>query len=113
MRAGWRDFGARVFGAIAMIAATSALAQGSAEPPGDAGRGETIARRWCAACHVVAADQTRAAADAPSFMAVAVRVGSPDSLKAFLADPHPLMPDMSLTRAEIADLTAYIVSFRR
>jgi hypothetical protein len=28
----------------------------------------------------------------------------------FLLDPHPKMPDMALTRAEAADLAAYISS---
>ncbi|MGB8525505.1 MAG: cytochrome c, partial [Rhodoplanes sp.] len=27
-------------------------------------------------------------------------------------DPHPKMPDMSLTRTEAADLAAYILSLR-
>jgi mono/diheme cytochrome c family protein len=75
----------------------------------DAGQGEKIARRWCAACHVVAADQKQASADVPSFFDIAKRKTSGD-LKSFLMDPHPKMPDMSLTREEIADITAYIRS---
>ena len=31
----------------------------------------------------------------------------------FLLDPHPKMPDMSLTRSEAADLAAYIASLAR
>jgi hypothetical protein len=31
-------------------------------------------------------------------------------LALYLLLPHPKMPDMSLTRSEAADLTAYIVS---
>jgi hypothetical protein len=31
----------------------------------------------------------------------------------FLLDPHPKMPDMSLTRTEAADIAAYIGSLRR
>jgi len=30
----------------------------------------------------------------------------------FLLDPHPKMPDMSLSRAEAADLAAYIASLK-
>jgi hypothetical protein len=38
---------------------------------------------------------------------------STEKLSSFLTDPHPKMPDMSLTRAEIADLVAYIRSLDR
>ena len=30
----------------------------------------------------------------------------------FLLDPHPKMPDMALSRAEAADLAAYIATLR-
>jgi mono/diheme cytochrome c family protein len=78
---------------------------------GDAERGGEIADRWCAACHLVSPEQTRASADVPSFMAIAERSeGDLGWLTAFLADPHPVMPDMSLTRQEIQDLVAYFES---
>ena len=40
------------------------------------------------------------------------RVAAPISkaLAAFLADPHPKMPDMHLSRSEIDDIVAYIQS---
>lgn len=77
---------------------------------GDALKGGVIARRWCAACHVVASDQTTANADAPPFSDIAARRPNSKKLAAFLADPHPKMPDMNLTRKEIADIVAYIRS---
>jgi len=76
----------------------------------DVTRGKTIAERWCSSCHLVAPDQTRAVADVPSFAAVARARLPADRLKAFLSDPHPKMPDMSLTRSEIDDIVAYIQS---
>jgi mono/diheme cytochrome c family protein len=79
----------------------------------DVTRGKTIAQRWCSSCHLVAAEQTRAVADVPSFAAVARAKLPADSLKAFLSDPHPKMPDMSLTRSEIEDIVAYIQSLGR
>jgi mono/diheme cytochrome c family protein len=79
-----------------------------AAPP-DPTQGEQIARRWCAACHVVSADQKQANADVPSFANIAKRKTNGD-LTSFLTDPHPKMPDMSLSRQEIADITAYIRS---
>jgi mono/diheme cytochrome c family protein len=78
----------------------------------DAEKGEIIAKRWCAACHLVAPDQKQANSDAPSFAAIAHKKSS-KALTAFLTDPHPKMPDMNLTRSEIADIVTYIKSLDR
>lgn len=77
---------------------------------GDVTRGKNIAQRWCSACHLVAPEQSRAVADVPSFAAIAGMKLAPNSLKAFLSDPHPKMPNMNLTRSEIDDIDAYIRS---
>lgn len=80
---------------------------------GDAERGGQVAERWCSACHLVSDHQVRATTDAATFRGIAER--SPeaiDALAAFLMDPHPPMPDLSLTRQEIRDLLAYIESLR-
>lgn len=79
----------------------------------DAAKGGIIAKRWCAACHLVSSDQTQATSDVPSFASIARKKPSDKALSAFLTDPHPKMPDMSLTRSEIADITAYIKSLGR
>jgi mono/diheme cytochrome c family protein len=75
----------------------------------DPDNGERLARLWCATCHVVAEDQAGSTGEAPPFAEVA---GAPDfdaaALALFLLDPHPVMPDMSLTRREASDLAAYI-----
>ncbi len=76
----------------------------------DAAKGEIIAKRWCAACHLVSPEQTRAVPDVPSFAAIARMKLPAGSLKAFLSDPHPRMPNMNLTRSEIEDIVAYIRS---
>jgi mono/diheme cytochrome c family protein len=79
----------------------------------DARHGETLAKRWCAACHVVAADQTRGNTQAPPFSAIAKRPDFDDArLALFLLTPHPRMPDMNLSRSEAADLVAYIKTQR-
>ncbi|MGQ7793255.1 c-type cytochrome [Faunimonas sp. B44] len=86
-------------------------ATGGAEAAGDAASGKAIAERWCASCHVVGPEQATAMADVPSFGAIVERSkGELGWLEGFLADPHPMMPDMSLTRQEIRDLAAYIGS---
>ncbi len=77
----------------------------------DARNGETLAKRWCATCHVVASDQQRATGEAPPFSSIG-RTPDLDAsrLALFLLLPHPNMPAMTLSRSEAADLAAYIVS---
>jgi mono/diheme cytochrome c family protein len=77
----------------------------------DAAQGEKLARRWCAACHVVAEDQTHGADNVPTFAAIAKIPGfDAEKIARFLRDPHPKMPDMQISNFEAADLAAYIVS---
>lgn len=81
----------------------------------DAYNGAGLAHRWCEACHVVAATQTRTSTDgAPPFATVAAQTNfDAAKIALFLLDPHPKMPDMSLTRTEAADLAAYIGSLAK
>jgi mono/diheme cytochrome c family protein len=89
------------------LAAASAFAA-------DAQHGETLARRWCEGCHIVASDQTRGADSVPTFASIAKRPGfSVDKIVLFLMDPHPKMPDMQLGHGEAADLGAYIASLAK
>ncbi|HET7190759.1 MAG TPA: c-type cytochrome [Pseudolabrys sp.] len=79
----------------------------------DARHGETLAKRWCAACHVVSADQKSGNTQAPPFSAIARKPGFDGAnIATFLQTSHPRMPDMNLTRGEAADLAAYIKSQR-
>jgi mono/diheme cytochrome c family protein len=94
----------------AAFALLAALSTGVAAPA-DVVRGERLAKRWCAACHVVSADQKRGADTAPSFASIAeMHRFSPQKLAQFLMNPHPKMPDMQLTRDETRDLGAYIAT---
>jgi mono/diheme cytochrome c family protein len=75
----------------------------------DARKGETLAKRWCATCHVVAADQQVATTQSPAFSTIARKPDFDEAtLALFLLSPHPRMPDMNLSRSEAADLAAYI-----
>lgn len=75
--------------------------------------GKVLAQRWCATCHLVSPGQATASADVPTFMTLAKRSDREiDKLPNFLAHPHPVMPDMQLTRSEIADIVAYIRSLK-
>jgi len=93
-----------------VIAATSGIAPAFAADPDN---GERLARRWCTPCHVVASDQRDPTGEAPPFTTIAAK---PDfdaaKLAFFLMDPHPKMPNMSLSRTEAADLAAYIASLK-
>lgn len=105
----------RLFATIRLLALSLApfcalaLANPAAAAPADPAQGEIIARRWCAPCHIVAADQKQASADVPSFFDIAKRKTDGD-LTSFLTDPHPKMPNLSLSRQEIGDITAYVRS---
>jgi mono/diheme cytochrome c family protein len=100
--------------ALWAVAAWAAAGQG-ALAAGDAATGRAVAELWCAACHLVGPEQTSAVSGppAPPFEEIAERSEAEiDALAGFLADPHPPMPQMSLTRQEILDLLAYIGSLR-
>jgi len=94
---------------LALALALALVLVASPARAADPAQGERLARRWCAECHVVAPDQTRARADAPSFAAISAGRRVPQ-IEAFLRQDHPQMPDMSLSRSEIADLIAWMQS---
>jgi mono/diheme cytochrome c family protein len=100
---------AQIFAAIALAANLTTAGQAA-----DASHGEVIAKRWCAACHVVAPDQKQGSDKVPSFVSIAKRPGFDTAkLAFFLLDPHPKMPNMSLTRGEAEDIAAYIARLGR
>jgi len=82
---------------------------------GDPAAGRTLAEGWCSACHVVTPDQQGASSNgAPPFATIArTKWATPTSLRVFLQTPHNRMPDLHLTRTEIADVSAYILSLRK
>jgi cytochrome c553 len=96
-----------------VLGAVVALGMGSGNAFADVRSGQVIAERWCASCHLVTPDQAKAIEGVPPFAEVAQREDvTPEGLRAFLSSPHPLMPDMALTRDEVRDLVAYIKSLR-
>lgn len=99
----------RLFVAVGTLLASL----GGAHAAGDAEEGHRLALLWCANCHVVDDAQATASADVPPFTAIANSEAlTTESLSVFLADPHPVMPDMDLSRSEIADIVAYIESLK-
>ncbi len=91
---------------LASLAVRGAAAQ-------DVGEGERIARQWCGNCHQIERDPVRTSDAVPSFSAIARMPSTTQmSLAAFLSSSHGQMPDYALTRSEMADVSAYILSLR-
>jgi mono/diheme cytochrome c family protein len=94
---------------LALLACTS-----EATFAADPDHGSTLAKRWCATCHVVDSDQKQASADVPPFAAIARKPDfTPEKLASFLLEPHPKMPNFPLSRNEAADIAAYIGTLRK
>ena len=99
-----------ICGMVGMMAAASAA---SAQ---DEANGERIAKTWCAGCHTVEAETPRLGGNdaVPSFSSIAQMSSTTEtSLEVFLSTPHARMPDYSLTRDEIRDVSVYILSLRK
>jgi mono/diheme cytochrome c family protein len=79
----------------------------------DPEHGLALAKRWCASCHVVSAEQQRASVDVPPFATIA-RSPNFDArhLAYFLLNPHPKMPDLPLSRGAADDIAAYIATLK-
>ena len=80
---------------------------------GDDARGRDFAVQACARCHVVADGVGSGTDGAPPFRSLPNDLKRTEpQLRAFLSRPHGQMPDLTLSRQEIADLVAYIMSLR-
>ena len=105
----WIHLSAAVAGA-AILASGLAFAQ---QTQGSALRGHDLAKTWCAGCHLIEARELRAKDAVPSFAAVAAMKSTTQlSLNAFLQTSHHNMPDWRLTRQQVDDVVAYILSLR-
>jgi mono/diheme cytochrome c family protein len=85
---------------------------------GDAEAGRALAVSVCGGCHAVSEDQSFASSDPPDFLTIANRPNvTAISLRHRIAmlphTPSPgRMPNPLLTREELADVVAYIMSMR-
>ncbi len=78
----------------------------------DAESGKRLATQWCSKCHLVGPDGVATDA-APAFEDIANDPArTNDRLRTWLADPHPPMPDLSLSRDEIEAILAYLDTLR-
>lgn len=107
-----------IAGLAAFLAAASAGASAGAAhaqiATGDPVSGHRIADTWCGNCHVVSRSPGSTTTDtAPTFESIARMPSTTTlSLRAFLQTPHRSMPDYQLSRTDLDDVIAYILSLR-
>lgn len=111
-----RATGAAVLTGVAMVAlALSAGGLRAQQVHPDAKTGKQIADKLCVGCHIVDAEAsgTTVPADVPSFARIANVPGQTAQLIAgAIVVPHPPMPQIQLTREEIGDVAAYILTLK-
>jgi mono/diheme cytochrome c family protein len=99
---------------VALAGALLAPAAALAQQEGDPAAGRRLAEAWCSGCHVIGPGASGPASDAvPTFPAVARMPSTTGmSLRAFLLTPHARMPDIQMSREQVDDIAAYILSLR-
>ncbi len=76
--------------------------------------GRQTAAKWCSGCHQIDPQSPVSNDTVPSFASIARMSSTTEmSLAAFLSTSHNRMPDFSLTRTEIRDVSAYILSLKQ
>ena len=79
---------------------------------GDATKGATTARKWCAERHDIACATT--SDKVPGWRHIANDPQrTPETLRNFLIHPHGEMPQIALTQRQIDNLLAYIATLRK
>jgi cytochrome c len=75
---------------------------------GNAEAGRQLVMRSCSSCHATESAKT-ATDNAPPFAAVAkTNKERPAWIRGWLTEPHPPMPNISLSRQQIDDIVAYL-----
>ena len=91
--------------ALTIVVGQAALAHAAS---GNAEAGRQLAIRSCSSCHAIDAAKT-ATDNAPPFAAVAkTNKERPAWIRGWLTQPHPPMPNISLSRQQIDDIIAYL-----
>lgn len=119
---------ARLLAICAAVCAFTSLANGQSnekEPIQELGAiqakkpdpesGRAVARALCSNCHMIG-DQPNSTvnADVPSFVAIAnIQDQSAERISNWLLNTHGPMPNAHLTRRELGDVAAYIMSLRQ
>lgn len=97
---------------LSMIDAGASMAGPVTTAP-DPVHGMSLAQRLCSTCHVVSSEQVHANADIPSFREIANKQGQTEgSIMAKIIIPKHPMPVIPITKSELEDISAYIISLR-
>lgn len=76
-------------------------------------QGRVVADSVCSNCHLVSSEQTKAVADVPSFQEIADQPDQTEgNIIARIAIPKHPMPVIPITKHELEDVAAYIMSLR-
>jgi mono/diheme cytochrome c family protein len=99
-------------GWLSMLMAGAALAGVTSEP--DPKHGKELAERLCSNCHLVEAGQEHANVDIPTFHEIANMTGQTEgAIIAHIILPKHPMPVIPITKSELSDLAAYIMTLRK
>jgi len=102
-----------VLGFASLLAGTDVASAGPGTSLPDAASGQRLAERLCASCHLTGTSQEHANVEVPSFREIAGKTGQTEgAVMAHVMLPKHPMPALPLTRRELADLAAYIMSLR-
>ena len=98
---------------LILLLATPAFAGPMTNAP-DPANGRELASRLCSNCHLVGSgQQAQANVDVPSFHEIAEKQGQTvGAIMAHIMLPKHPMPTIPLTKSELANLAAYILSLR-
>ena len=112
----WNTLGVSALLAFALVLAlgSTARTEGPVTSKPDPERGKEVAERVCTNCHLVSDRQTKAVADVPSFAAIArLPHQTQGAIMARIIVPKHPMPVIPITKPELEDVAAYIMSLRR
>ena len=99
-------------GVVLLLGAGPAFAGPVTSAP-DSAHGKDVAERVCSNCHLVGSRQQHANADIPSFHEIGNKEGqTAGAIMAHIVLPKHPMPTIPLTKSELADLAAYIITLR-
>ena len=99
--------------ALALFLGASAHAEGPVTNAPDPEHGKVLAERVCSGCHLVSDSQTSAVVDVPTFVEIANKPGQTrGAVMARIIIPKHPMPVIPITKLELNNLSAYIMSLR-
>ncbi|KWT69808.1 Cytochrome c552 [Hyphomicrobium sulfonivorans] len=101
--------------ATASVIAAASLAPASAQMPPNVKAGRQVAEKLCVGCHIVMPNppNSTVSAEIPAFQTIANRPGqTADTVVGAILIPHPPMPNTNLSREEVNNVAAYIMSLK-